>query len=466
MEKFILTVKIPPPKAFFSKPLTIMKKKVSMEVISPMAAGVDIGSKSHFVSIGQGKNDVKEFGIYTKDHEEMISWLKKAKVTTIAMESTGSYWQTLFSALQIAGFEVFLVNGRDIKNVRGKKTDMLDCMWIQKLHSLGLLRGSFLPDEPTRKLQAYCQHRKTLIIQGAKYINKMQKYMQLMNIRLDVAIRDITGKTGTAIIESILSGERDPIKLAGLADVRVKKSKEEIADALKGEWKEDLMFLLKECWELYKIYQIRITMVDKQIEVLLNMALLEHSKETNLPKFKKMQFKKNDPNFNLRPMAYQIFGVDLYQIGGIGNGTVLTLLSTLGTNIAKFPTSKHFVSWLRLAPNNKISGGRIISSRTPKSKNQLSLSLRQAANSIGNSKTHPLGKFFIRVAYKKGRGAAITATARKLAVIIYKMLMNQEEFNPELLENKMMQRHKKIMSVRKKLANLDLTDIEKKLLFN
>ncbi|UZR97837.1 IS110 family transposase (plasmid) [Chondrinema litorale] len=427
-----------------------------------------VGSRSHYVSIGQSNDDVREFGVYTKDHKEMINWLKDSGITTIAMESTGSYcratsWQTLFTSLQTEGFEVILVSGHDVQNVKGKKTDMLDCTWIQKLHSLGLLRGSYLPDEQTRKLQTYCQHRKNIILHGAKYINRIQKHMRLMNIRLDVAIKDITGKSGSAIIKAILSGERDPTRLASLVDIRVKKSQEEIAASLTGEWKDDLLFVLQECWQMYQFYQEKLKVIDKKIESLLRQELLIDEIKIALPRNKKKQ--KNDPNFELRSIAHQILGVDFYQIGGIGDGTILTILSTLGTGIQKFPTSKHFVSWLRLAPNNKISGGKIISSRTQKGKNQLSLSLRQAANAIGNSKTHPLKKFFSRIAYKKGRGAAITATARKLAVIIYRMLVYKEKFNPKLHENDDRERLRNIVAMKKKIIKLNLTEVEKAAIF-
>ncbi|UZR97723.1 IS110 family transposase [Chondrinema litorale] len=441
-----------------------MKKKITMEVVNPLAAGIDVGSRSHFVSIGQTKEDVREFGVYTKDHNAMIEWLKKAKITTVAMESTGSYWQTLFSALQLAEFEVILVNGRDVKNVKGKKTDMLDCIWIQKLHSLGLLRGSYLPDEHTRELHTYCLYRQKLIEQSSKYINRIQKNLRLMNIRLDVAINDITGKTGSAILNAILLGERNPKTLSELADVRVKKSKEEIAKSLDGEWKDDLLYVIKDCWQTYQYYQDRIRDLDICVENTLKKGL-NIIKKVKLPDVGMKQLSKNDPKFDLRSLAYQILGIDLYQIGGVRNGTVLTVLSTLGSGINKFPTSKHFVSWLRLAPNNKISGGKILSSRTQKGKNQLSISLRRAANAIGNTKTHPLKKFFSRIAYKKGRGAAITATARKLAVIIYRMLLYKEDFNPGLHANEERERLKKIIAVRKKVAALNLTDAEKGAIF-
>lgn len=325
-----------PQRLIFDLKTVSMKKKVSMEVVNPQAAGIDVGSRSHFVSIGQQKEDVREFGVYTKDHKALIGWLKEANITTIAMESTGSYWQTLFSALQLAGFEVILVNGRDVKNVKGKKTDMLDCTWIQKLHSLGLLRGSYLPDEHTRELQTYCLYRQKLIEQSSKYVNRIQKNLRLMNIRLDVAISDITGKTGSAILDGILSGERDPKRLAQLADVRIKKSKEEIARSLEGEWKDDLLYVIKDCWYTYRYYQERIRELDQKIEKTLKKGLAI-VQEVKLPSVGIRQLKKNDPRFDLRSLAYQALGVDLYQIGSVRHGTVLVILGTLGNGIHKFP---------------------------------------------------------------------------------------------------------------------------------
>jgi transposase len=449
----------------FNLNIYCMKKNLTIEIINTNAAGIDVGSKSHFVCIGQKEELVKEFGVYTKDHDAIILWLKRANITSIAMESTGSYWQTLFTALQTAGFEVLLVNARDIKNVKGKKTDVIDCMWIQKLHSLGLLRGSFLPDEFTRQLKTFYYHRQGLLEQCAKYTLKMQKAMRLMNIRLDVSIRDITGKTGRAIIDAILSGERNSYKLAELADVRIKRNKSELADSLKGEWKQDLLFVLEECLDLYDYYKSKINSVDEEIEKLLSNNFLVKQSKNSLINIKKKKSYKNDISFDLRSFSYKIFDVDLYQITGISNGLVLSLLSTLGNGINKFPSSKHFVSWLRLAPNNKISGGHIISSRTPKGKNKLALALRQAANSIGNAKHHHLKNFFNRIAYKKGRGAAITSTARKLAIIIYNMILKKVEFNTEYCKPKDIDRFKKIKSLQKTLNILELSDTEKELIF-
>ena len=288
-----------------------------------------------------------------------------------------------------------------------------------------------------------------------------------MNIRLDIAIKDITGKTGRMIIEARLDGERVPAKLAELADIRVKKSKIEIASSLEGEWKDDLLFVLEEYYSIYSSYREKIKKVEIMIESLLNQVS-EHDKNINpLPKLnKRKKAQKNDPTFNVRPIAWKLLGVDLYQIEGISHGTVLWILSKLGDGIHKFPSAKHFVSGRHAVGSDfhrtiRSVGGRLISSRTPKGKNQLSQILRQAANSIGNTKKHPLKDFFNRIAFRKGRGAAITATARKLATIIYHMLTKKEAFSPHYHDQAEFQRRKKIFLIGKQLTKLKLSKEEK-----
>jgi len=404
-------------------------KKISMEIVNPHAAGIDVGSKSHMVAVGQNeKSDVREFNVYTCGHEEMIVWLKEKSITTIAMESTGSYWQTLFSALEEAGFELILVNGKQIKNVKGK-TDVMDCLWIQKLHSLGLLTGSFLPCEHISKLRTFYRHRCWLIEESSKLTNKMQKSLRLMNIRLDVAINDIMGKSGKRIIEAILHGERDGDILASLVDGRVKKSKEEIAKSLQGQWKEELLYELMDCYQLYKYLSEKIVCCDKQMEALLERNT---SQSNNVPntQLAKKQKGKNQIGFDLIKLSYLYYGVDLFEIEGLSYNTVMAIISEVGTDIEKFKSSKQFVRWLRIAPNNKISGGKLISSRTPKGKNSLAIAFRNAANTIERKKQGHLYSFFKRIAYKKGRGAAVTATARKIAVIVWNMCVKHENYKP------------------------------------
>jgi len=443
-------------------------KKLSMEIVNVHAAGIDVGSRFHMVAVNQSTSEVKQFGVYTEDHQHMIVYLKDHGITSIAMESTGSYWQTLFSALQTAGFEVLLVNGQQTQNIKGKKTDVQDCVWIQKLHSLGLLSGSFLPGQYSEKLRTYYNHRLYLVEQTSRYINKMQKALRLMNIRLDVVLNDITGKSGRAIMEAIIGGQRDPQSLASLTNIRVKKSKEEIAKSLEGNWREDLLFEVKECLSLYDIYEAKIRRCDEQLNQVLKS--IEHGQDVTAELSKplcKKQRTKHSPGFDVSTLAYMHFKVDLFAIPGLSYNTGLCLLTNLRReDIEKFPTVKNFTSWLRLAPNNKKTGGKIISSRTPKGKNKIALALRQVANCIGSMKKHPLLSFFKRVAYKKGRAAAITATARKLGVIIYHMITKQRDY--QLIDNETFNEKIKIQkmkNVKRQLEKLSLSSQQLETLF-
>ncbi len=432
-----------------------------MKIINPHSAGIDVGSKSHFVAVGQKENQIKEFGVYSSDHKDIIAYLRKHKVTTVAMESTGSYWQTLFFELQKNGFEVILVSGHQTKNLRAK-TDVKDAQWIQKLHSLGLLRACFLPDEQTNRVRIIHRHRNSLIEESSKMVNKMQKSLRLMNLRLDVVLSDITGKSGMAIIKAILNGERDGNNLAKLADKRVRKSKKDIANALQGHWSKEYLYELQDCFELYKILQQKIQNCDKQIENLLNEFTKESEHNTDEAVLVKKQFKgKNQPKFNLSKLSYQYFGVDLFAIEGVSSSTILTLITEIGTGIYKFNSAKQFTSFLRLAPNNRISGGKVISSRTPKGSNKLALALRNAANTIDRKKEGNLMHFFKRIAYKKGRAAAITATARKLAVIIWNMINKKEEYKPIPDEDyKLLMRQKAIKSILYRMKKLNILTSE------
>jgi hypothetical protein len=297
------------------------------------------------------------------------------------------------------------------------------------------------------------------------YINKMQKALRLMNIRLDVAIRDLTGKSGRAIVEAILAGQRDPNYLASLAHFRVKKTPEEIAAALHGNWRDDLLFELRSCLNFYDTYKKEILVCDQQIQVILLNFFPEAellTLENKAPeKPIRKQVNRNSPSFNVRQLAFAHLKTDLFQIPGVSHSTVLCLLCNMGNDIKRFSSAKRFASWLRLVPNNKLSGGRIISSKTPKGKNAIALALRQAANSIGNQKEHPLTPFFKRIAYRKGRNAAITATARKLAVIIWNMITKTQSYllpNPDFLIEK--RRNEQVRNIKMRLSRLNLTHSE------
>ena len=409
-----------------------------MEVVNPQAAGIDVGSRSHWVAVGQSEQDVREFRVFNQDLFAMADWLKEKTIKTVAMESTGTYWQNLYAVLVSKGFEVILCNGKFTKNIKGKKTDIKDCQWIQKLHTLGLLTGSFLPDGKTEELRTYCRHRSNLLNSAASTSNKMQKYLRLLNLRLDVVVRDICGLTGLLIIRAVCEGETDPWKLASFRHGKCHKSEEEIAKALQTNGRKDYLFALRQELEIYEHLQKKIQDCDKEIETLLDHIISSDNNKRQHhiePKPHKKVNKNTPKNVDLNLKAYQMFeGTDLMVVEGVSFSTVLALMSEVGLEgIRKFKTSKHFTSWLKLAPNNKVSGGKLLSSKVPKGSNRLKIALRNAANVIGNLKEQtPLRDFFQRINFRKGRVSAISATARKLAVIIWNMVVKGVPYiNPE-----------------------------------
>jgi transposase len=439
----------------------MQKKEVKMQVINSNAAGIDIGSRSHFVAVGQRTEDVKEFGVYNDDLKAIASWLKENKVDTVAMESTGTYWQSLFAVLQSEGFQVILCNGKFTKNIKGKKSDVQDCQWIQKLHTLGLLTGSFLPDVTTEQLRTYCRHRSNLLEQAADTVRKMQKYLRLLNLRLDVVVKDIVGLTGLKIIESICKGEINPEKLASFRNGNCKKSEEEIAKALQTNGRKDYLFALKHEYEMYLNLQSKITECDMEIEKILNDQIEDHDEKRqhyiDIKVHKRVN--KNTPkNIDINLLSYQYFeGVDLLAIEGVSYSTVLTLMSEVGNGIHKFKTAKHFVSWLRLSPNNKISGGRVLSSKIPRGSNRLKIALRNAANAIGNLKNTALSNFFARISHRKGRVSAISATARKLAIVIWNMIVKKAAYVPQTEYQYLDQKRKKIAAMKRLISKFDIS---------
>lgn len=439
-----------------------MNKKVLMEIINPHAAGIDVGSRSHFVAVGQGSGDVKEFGVYNEDLTAIAQWLLSHEVKTVAMESTGTYWQSLFAVLQNAGLQVILCNGKFTKNIKGRKTDVQDCQWIQKLHTIGLLSGSFLPDEATEQLRTYCRHRANLLDNAADTTRKMQKYLRLLNLRLDVVVKDVTGLTGLAIISTICKGETNAVKLASLRHGNCHKSEEEIAKALQTNGRKDYLFALKHEYKTYQYLQSAIRECDVEIEKMLSEQInnSDDKQQHFIDKKIHKRINKNTPkNMDLNLMAYQYFdGVDLLAIEGVSHSTVLSLMSEVGLpGLKKFETGKHFASWLRLAPNNKISGGKVLSHKVPKGSSRLKISLRNAANAIGNLKDTPLSNFFNRINFRKGRVSAISATARKLAVIIWNMVVRKQAYNNEhgyeFLDQK---RKRKVKEMRKLIHKFNI----------
>lgn len=439
------------------------KKKMEMEIINSNAAGIDVGSRSHYVAVGQALEDVKEFGVYAEDLVKLCEWLLSYGITSVALESTGDYWQNLYVELLKHGFEVTLCNGKFTKHPKGKKTDVKDCRHIQKLHALGLLTSSFLPDEKTEILRTYCRQRSNLLHIASGISRKMQKYLKFLNFRLDVVVKDVCGLTGLAIIDDICNGNLDPESLAEHRHYNCRKSKEEIAKALHGNNREDYLFGLKQEYQCYLFYQKQIKACDKQIDKFIKEELRKSPEKKKLKTTDKpyKRQNKNAPAIkNFNQIAFQYFeGVDLMEIEGLSHATILSIMSEIGPEgFKRFQTSKQFVSWLRLAPNNKISGGKVLSSKIPKGSNRLKIALRQAANAIGNLKDTHLSDFFKRVAYRKGRQAAVSATARKLGVIIWTMITKKVPYSPPKEYLYLDQKRKMGMAkrIRKQIAKFDL----------
>lgn len=442
------------------------KKNALMEIVNPDAAGIDVGSRSHFAAVGQTDAEVREFGVYNEDLHALARWLSENQIKTVAMESTGTYWQNLYAVLQAAGFEVILCNGKFTKNIKGRKSDVQDCQWIQKLHTLGLLSGSFLPDAATEQLRTYCRHRANLLEMAAAASKKMQKYLRLMNLRLDVVVNDVCGLTGLSIIEAICNGEAHPEKLAALRHGNCKKSEQEIAKALQGNGRKDFLFALTHEYQMYLNVQKKINECDVEIQKILDEHISgnDDKRQHHIEKKAHKRVNKNAPkNMDLNLLSYQYFeGVDLLAIEGFSYSTALALMSEVGCEgIKKFSTAKQFACWLRLAPNNKISGGKVLSHRIPKGSNRLKIALRNAANAIGNLKDTPLSNFFKRIAFRKGRVSAITATARKLSVIIWNMVVKHVPYNNdhgyEFIDQK---RKRKVKELRKMIAKFNINNEE------
>ncbi len=394
----------------------MVKQKVEPELkrVHPQAAGIDIGASEHWVSIPSelDSEPVRKFSCFTADLYGIAEWLTSRGITTVAMESTGVYWIPLFQILETSGLEVRLVNAHFVKTVPGRKSDVLDCQWLQKLHSYGLLSGSFRPDDQVCVFRSYIRQRDRLTKSASVHIQRMQKALTEMNVQLHRVVSDVTGVTGMAIIRAILAGERDPQRLAALKDPRAKRSIDEIAAALVGDYRVEHLFVLKQELSLYDTYQQQIQQCDRQIEHCLS-AFDSQNDEPLTPRPKGKKPSRNAPNFDLRSHLYRISGVDFTQIDGLEALTVQAIISEVGLDPTRFPTAKNFTSWLGICPGSKISGGKILSSKTRKVVNRASNAFRIAAQSLANSQT-ALGGFYRRIRTRSGAPIAITATAHKL----------------------------------------------------
>lgn len=442
------------------------KAVASFPIMNLHAAGIDVGSKEIVLALPpdeQGGQLVKTFKTFTRDLKEAIALLKVHNITTVAMESTGIYWVQFFIMLQDAGFEVYLVNSQHAKNVSGRKKDDSDAQWIQKLHSCGLLTNSFQPDEQTRVLRALTRHRKMLVQGAAGHINRMQKALELMNIKVGKVINDIAGKSGIAIVKAILQGERDAKLLSGLVDGRVKAKPEEIIKSLEGFWQEEHLFTLEQNYALYHDYQEKLHECDKKIEEQLkkmtasvkqtDVKTVDEAKK-NCKVKRKRSTNKNQLQFNATFYLKELNGIDVTQIFGISELSALCIFAESGSDMNKWSSRKHFSAWLGLAPNNKISGGKLISSKVPKKKHHAGEAFRIAANSLYKSQ-NPLGDFYRIIKSKHGPAKATVATARKIACIYYTMIKNKTDFDLGYLKAQQEARKKeKIRQLEKRLALL------------
>lgn len=410
----------------------------SMPVLFPDTAGIDIGSKSHFVAVPSDRdsNPVREFSTFTADLYNMVNWLKQCRIQTVIMESTGVYWIPAFEILESNGFDVKLVNARHIKNVSAHKTDVLDCQWLQQLGTFGLLKGAFRPADSILPLRAYLRQRDMLIKNAAQHIQHMQKALTQMNLHLHNVISDITGKTGMAIIRSIVAGVTDPKALAALRDERCHNPQEIIESSLVGNYRKEHLFSLKQALDLYDYYTQKLAECDRQIaeeakklETKCDPEKINQSEKKNslLEPKKTKKLQKHEYPFDLRSELIRITGVDLTRIPAIGANTALAIVSEIGLDMSRWRSAKHFASWLGLCPGNKVSGGKRLSGKSKPCANRVSIALRLSANTLYRSSC-AFGAFLRRMKGRLGSPKAITALAHKLAKLIYMMLKYGHEY--------------------------------------
>jgi transposase len=419
-----------------SFPIPVPASTAPMPLINPNAAGIDVHSNMHMVCVPADRdpNPVRQFAAHTADLQAIVAWLKKCGVTTVAMESTGVYWIPLFELLESEGFQVHLVEPGQLSRCGARpKTDVLDAQWIQRLHSYGLLRGSFRPPDTVLALRAYWRQRQMQVRYAASHVQHIQKALEQMNVKLPEVLTDITGLTGMLIIDAILNGERDPIKLAKLRDERCHHSEDQIALALQGTWRPEHLFELQQALDLYRFHHHQITECDQRVEAELAKFPNRAREKTLTVKPRQRGRKSNDLRFPAREPLFHALGVDLTLIDGIDVGTAMVILAEVGPDVSRFATEKHFASWLRLCPpqneSNKIKKRR----DHRKGTSRAALALRMAARSAGKTMT-PLGLFYRRIRSRIGALGAVKATAHKLACLVYRMLKYGQEYVTQSME--------------------------------
>jgi transposase len=435
----------------------------TLHTLQPNAAGIDIGATEIYVAVPEDRcsETVRHFGTFTEDLHQAAQWLKECNIESIAMESTGVYWIPVFQILDNYGFDVILVNARHVKNVPGRKTDVQDCQWLQYLHSVGLLRGSFRPGQDICAVRSLLRHRDTMVKSASSHVQHIQKALTQMNFQIHNVISDIVGVTGLAIIDAIVTGERDRKKLADLTNPRIKADRQTILKSLEGDFRPEHLFTLKQALSSYRHYQQMIRDCDLEIENHLN-TFDSHNDfdETSLPPSNRSKRKSKDtePTFDLKRHLHRLFGTDLTQIDGVSTLTGQVILTEVGPDLSMFPTANHFCAWLGLSPQNKISGGKIISSKARPGSNRAAHALRLSANALFRSKSY-LGDYYRRMRSRLGAPKAITATAHKLARIIYHLIKHRKPFDETVFaeqERKHQERMKKSLIKRAKSFGLQV----------
>jgi transposase len=430
------------------------------------AAGIDIGSKSHFVAVPEGSDmePVREFDCFTSDLNRLADWIISCGVTTVAMESTGTYWIPVFEILESRGLEVKLVNSYHVKNVPGRKSDVMDCQWIQQLHTYGLLEAAFRPPEQICALRAYIRHRMNQVRYASAHVQHMQKALTQMNLLLHNVVTDITGVTGMRIIKAILEGERDTRVLAAMRDKRCKNSIEVIAKSLQGNYRPEHLFSLKQAVATFEFYQAQIADCDREIEMLL-ATFDSATEDTKPPESKAGKSGKAQGTahaFTLQNELFRVTGVDLTRIDGIDINTAVKVISEIGFDMNRWKSEKHFASWLGLSPGSKITGGKRLSGKTKKVVNRAATALRLAASSLYRSRC-ALGAYYRRMKGRLGAPKAITATAHKLARLVYSMLKYGTDYT-DLGQDYYEQRYKSkvIQNMKKRALELgfDLVELQ------
>jgi transposase len=396
------------------------RRKFTM--VNPDAAGIDIGSRFHVVAVPTGRGEIRTFNTFTGDLYRLADWLDEVGIKTVAMESTGVYWIPLYEILEARGFEVLLVNARHVKHVPGRKSDVHDAQWLQQLHQFGLLTSSFRPHERLLALRTYLRERDMLVSRMTTHVQHMHKALTQMNLQIQHVIADMTGVTGMAIVRAILAGERDPEVLAQHRDRRCKASEDTIREALVGNYRAEHVFSLQLAFDLHQFHQRKLEACDSKIQHALDTLRADvAAPDQPMPAGGRESKQANAPKFPVRNALYALLGVDLTQISGLGAYSALKLIGECGTDMNAWHSAKHFTSWLTLAPGSKKSGGKVLSSKTRTSSNRAAAMFRMAAMAASRSDT-ALGAFYRRLAARKGKPAAITATARKIAVLFYNML--------------------------------------------